>query len=60
MEFIENVDLKELLEKKKLKISKIDKLIESKKKDLSEMEKFRNEFIKEKNNIIKIIDKLKK
>ena len=59
MEFIENVDLKELLEKKKLKISKIDKLIESKKKDLSEMEKFINEFIKEKNNIKKIIDKLK-
>lgn len=59
MEFIENVDLNELLEKENLKIRNIDKLIESKKKDLREMEKSRNEFIKEKNDIVKRINKLK-
>lgn len=53
-------DLNELLEKLNLKISKVDELIESKKKDLVEMEKFRNEFIKEKNDIEKRIDKIKK
>ena len=53
MEFIENVDLNELFEKVNLKISKLDKIIESKKKDLNEIEKFRNEFIKEKNDIVK-------
>ena len=62
MEFIENVkvDLNELLEKAKLKIRKVDELIESKKKDLSEIEKFRKDFIKEKNDIEKRIDKIKK
>ena len=60
MEFIENVDLNELLEKEKLKISKVDELIESKKKDLSEIEKFRKDFIKEKNDIEKRIDKIEK
>lgn len=60
MEFIENVDLNELLEKENLKISKIDKLIESKKKDLSEMEKFRKDFVKERNDIVKRIDKIEK
>ena len=61
MEFIENVniDLNELLEKKKLKISKVDKLIESKKRDLSEMEKFRKDLVKEQNEIVKRIEKLK-
>ena len=58
MEFI--VDLNELLEKVNLKISKVDELIESKKKDLSEIEKFRKDFVKEKNDIIKQIDKIKK
>ena len=37
MEFIINVDLNELLEKANLKISKVDELIESKKKDLIEI-----------------------
>ena len=60
MEFIENVDLNELLEKKNLKISKIDKLIESKKKELVDIKKFRKDFVKEKNDIINKIDKLKK
>ena len=60
MEFIVNVDLNELLEKANLKISKVDELIESKKKDLNEIEKFRNDFIKEKNDIEKRIDKLEK
>ena len=60
MEFIVNVDLNELLEKVNLKISKVDELIESKKKDLSEIEKFRKDFINEKNEIVKRIDKLKK
>ena len=60
MEFIINVDLNELLEKANLKISKVDELIESKKKDLSEIEKFRKDFIKEKKDIVERIDKLKK
>jgi hypothetical protein len=60
MEFIVNVDLNELLEKANLKISKVDELIESKKKDLSEIEKFRKDFINEKYDIEKRIDKIKK
>ena len=57
MEFIVNVDLNELLEKEKLKISKVDKLIESKKKDLVEMEKFRNDLLKEASKIVEKINK---
>jgi len=58
MEFI--IDLNELLEKANLKISKVDELIESKKKDLIEIEKFRKDFVKEKKDIVERIDKLKK
>ena len=60
MQFIENVniDLNEHLEKAKLKISKIDELIKSQKKDLSEMEKLKNDFVKEKNEIENKIFKL--
>lgn len=60
MEFIVNLDLNELLEKVNLKISKVDELIESKKKDLSEIEKFKKDFVKEKKDIVERIDKLKK
>ena len=60
MEFIENVDLNELLEKEKLKISKVDELIESKKKDLVEIEKFRKDLVKESLKIVEKIDKIKK
>lgn len=60
MEFIVNVDLNELLEKENLKISKVDKLIESKKKDLIEIKNFRNNLIKEKLKIVEEIDKIKK
>jgi hypothetical protein len=60
MEFIINVDLNELLEKENLKISKVDKLIESKKKDLIEIKNFRNDLVKEKLKIVEEIDKIKK
>jgi hypothetical protein len=60
MEFIVNVDLNELLEKANLKISKVNELIDSKKKELVDIEKFREDFVKEKNDIIKQIDKLEK
>ena len=60
MEFIENVDLNELLEKENLKISKVDELIKSKKKDLVEIEKFRKDLVKESLKIVEKIDKIKK
>ena len=62
MEFIENVkvDLNELLEKEKLKISKVDELIESKKKDLVEIEKFRKDLVKESLKIVEKINKIEK
>ena len=60
MEFTENVDLNELLEKENLKISKVDELIKSKKKDLVEIEKFRKDLVKESLKIVEKIDEIKK
>ena len=60
MKFFVNVDLNELLKKANLKISKVNELIDSKKKELVDIEKFREEFVKEKNDILKQIDKLEK
>ena len=60
MEFTINVDLNELLEKKKLKISEVDEIIKSKKKGLSKIEKFRKDLIKEKLKIVEEINKIKK
>ena len=60
MEFTINVDLNELLEKKKLKISEVDEIIKSKKKDLAKIEKFRKDLLNEKLKIVEEINKIKK
>ena len=43
-----------------MKISKVDELIKSKKKDLVEIEKFRKDLVKESLKIVEKIDKIKK
>jgi hypothetical protein len=60
MEFIINIDLNDLLKKVNIKLDKFDELIKSKKKELVDIENFRKDILKEKNDIIEKINKVKK
>jgi hypothetical protein len=60
MEFCVNVNLNDLYNKSNLKVEKINKIIRSKNEEIKELEKFRDDIIKERNDISKEIQRIKK
>ena len=60
MEFTVNVDLNDLFKKASSKLSKIDELIKSKKKELQDFEAFRKDILNEKSELAKQINDIKK
>ena len=60
MELTTNINLNELLEKANFNIDNIDEIIKSKKKELDKILRFRIDLVKEKNDILEKINKVKK